>query len=45
MNLDIGLEAVVDEYVSFFGVISISQDLSGSDLEQREANLGLRIRW
>lgn len=44
-NLDIGVEAAVDRNVSFFGVISIGQDLQGSDYEQRGLNLGMRVRW
>jgi fibronectin-binding autotransporter adhesin len=45
VNLDLGVEAGLGEYVSLFGVISVGQDLDGSDLEQRSANLGLRVRW
>ncbi|MDR6842178.1 autotransporter-associated beta strand repeat-containing protein [Pseudoxanthomonas sacheonensis] len=44
-SLDIGVEAALKDRLSFFGVLSISQDVDGSDLEQREANMGLRIRW
>jgi fibronectin-binding autotransporter adhesin len=44
-NLDLGVEAGLGEYVSLFGVISLGQDLDGSDLKQRSANLGLRVRW
>jgi len=44
-NLDVGLEAAVDRNVAFFGVISIGQDLEGSDYEQRGLNLGMRVRW
>jgi hypothetical protein len=39
------VEAGVNEHFSLFGVISIGQDIDGSDLEQRSANLGLRMRW
>ncbi|MCL1633627.1 autotransporter-associated beta strand repeat-containing protein [Luteimonas sp. SX5] len=44
-NLDAGVEAAVDRNVSFFGAISIGQDLKGSDYEQRGLNLGMRVRW
>lgn len=44
-NLDIGLEATVDRRLSFFGTISVGQDLGGSDYEQRGINLGMRVRW
>ncbi|HJR74109.1 MAG TPA: autotransporter-associated beta strand repeat-containing protein [Luteimonas sp.] len=44
-NLDVGVEAAIDRNVSFFGVISIGQDLQGSDYEQRGMNLGMRVRW
>jgi fibronectin-binding autotransporter adhesin len=44
-NLDIGVEAMLERNVSFFGVISAGQDLEGSDAEQRGLNLGMRVRW
>lgn len=44
-NLDVGVEAVVNRNVGFFGVISIGQDLKGSDYEQRGLNLGVRVCW
>ena len=39
------MEAGVDRNFSFFGAISIGQDLEGSDYEQRGLNLGMRVRW
>jgi fibronectin-binding autotransporter adhesin len=44
-SLEIGLEATVNQRVSLFGVLSIGKELDGTDYEQREANLGVRVRW
>ncbi|WP_206860571.1 autotransporter-associated beta strand repeat-containing protein [Lysobacter changpingensis] len=44
-TLDVGVEATVSERVSLFGVLSVGTELDGSDYEQREANLGVRVRW
>ena len=44
-TLDMGVEATVSERVSLFGVLSVGTELDGSDYEQREANLGVRVRW
>lgn len=44
-TLDIGVEAELRNNVSLFGVLSLDQDVNGSDFEQRGANLGLRVRW
>ncbi|WP_244755950.1 autotransporter-associated beta strand repeat-containing protein [Pseudoxanthomonas helianthi] len=44
-TLDMGLEAAVNQRVSLFGVASIGKGLEGTDYEQREANIGVRVRW
>jgi fibronectin-binding autotransporter adhesin len=44
-TLDIGVEAELNESVSLFGVLSYGESLDGSEAEQRQANLGVRIRW
>uniref|UniRef100_UPI0004D02CC2 autotransporter outer membrane beta-barrel domain-containing protein n=1 Tax=Lysobacter antibioticus TaxID=84531 RepID=UPI0004D02CC2 len=44
-TLDVGVEAELNESVSLFGVLSYGESLEGSDIKQRQANLGIRIRW
>ncbi|WP_186442606.1 autotransporter-associated beta strand repeat-containing protein, partial [Lysobacter antibioticus] len=44
-TLDVGVEAELNPSVSLFGVLSYGQSLDGSEVEQRQANLGLRVRW
>jgi fibronectin-binding autotransporter adhesin len=44
-SLEVGLEATLNQRVSLFGVLSIGRELDGTDYEQREANLGVRVRW
>ncbi|KAF1707528.1 hypothetical protein CSC71_12975 [Pseudoxanthomonas sangjuensis] len=44
-TLELGLEALVNQRVSLFGVVSVGRELDGTDYEQREANLGVRVRW
>ncbi|WP_363798316.1 autotransporter outer membrane beta-barrel domain-containing protein [Lysobacter firmicutimachus] len=44
-TLDVGVEAELNPSVSLFGVLSYGQSLDGSEAEQRQANLGLRVRW
>ena len=45
ITLDVGLEAMLNKRVSVFGVVSVGEELEGTDFEQREANLGIRVRW
>ncbi|UJB19606.1 MULTISPECIES: autotransporter-associated beta strand repeat-containing protein [Lysobacter] len=42
---DVGVEAELNKSVSLFGVLSYGESLDGSDAKQRQANLGIRIRW
>ncbi|WP_408953732.1 autotransporter-associated beta strand repeat-containing protein [Lysobacter sp. Hz 25] len=44
-TVDVGVEAELNESVSLFGVLSYGESLEGSDVKQRQANLGVRIRW
>ncbi|HWU69993.1 MAG TPA: autotransporter outer membrane beta-barrel domain-containing protein, partial [Pseudoxanthomonas sp.] len=44
-SLDMGVEAKLNEKVSLFGVISVGEDLEGTDYEHRAANAGVRVRW
>ncbi|WP_425599970.1 autotransporter outer membrane beta-barrel domain-containing protein [Lysobacter antibioticus] len=44
-TVDVGIEAELNESVSLFGVLSYGESLEGSDVKQRQANLGVRIRW
>ncbi len=44
-TLEIGLEATLSQRISLFGVLSVGKQLDGTDYEQREANLGVRVRW
>lgn len=44
-TLDVGLEATLNQRVSLFGALSVGNELEGTDHEQREANLGVRVRW
>ncbi|MGN7916995.1 hypothetical protein, partial [Lysobacter sp. 22409] len=44
-TVDVGVEAELNESVSVFGVLSYGESLEGSDVKQRQANLGVRIRW
>ncbi|WP_161786165.1 ESPR-type extended signal peptide-containing protein [Lysobacter antibioticus] len=44
-TVDVGVEAELNEKVSLFGVLSYGESLDGSDVKQRQANLGVRIRW
>ncbi|SOD51569.1 autotransporter-associated beta strand repeat-containing protein [Pseudoxanthomonas wuyuanensis] len=44
-TLEVGVEATVNQRVSLFGVLSVGKQLDGTDYEQREANLGVRVRW
>jgi fibronectin-binding autotransporter adhesin len=44
-SLDAGVEAELNKSVSLFGVLSYGESLDGSDFEQGQANLGVRIRW
>ncbi|MBT2748707.1 MULTISPECIES: autotransporter-associated beta strand repeat-containing protein [unclassified Lysobacter] len=44
-TVDVGVEAELNESVSLFGVLSYGESLDGSDAKQRQANLGIRIRW
>ncbi|MDR0184266.1 autotransporter outer membrane beta-barrel domain-containing protein [Lysobacter arvi] len=44
-TLDVGMEATISEKVSVFGVVSLGQDLDGTDYEHRAANLGVCVRW
>ncbi|MGJ7901783.1 autotransporter-associated beta strand repeat-containing protein [Lysobacter sp. 1R34A] len=44
-TVDVGVEAELGESVSLFGVLSYGESLDGSDARQRQANLGVRVRW
>ncbi|WP_425599992.1 autotransporter outer membrane beta-barrel domain-containing protein [Lysobacter antibioticus] len=44
-TVDVGVEAELNESVSLFGVLSYGESLDGSDAKQRQANLGVRVRW
>ncbi|GAB2492553.1 hypothetical protein GCM10027084_01410 [Pseudoxanthomonas sangjuensis] len=44
-SLDVGVEATLNKKVSLFGVVSLGQDLEGTDYEHRAANAGIRVRW
>ncbi|MCL1635850.1 autotransporter-associated beta strand repeat-containing protein [Luteimonas sp. SX5] len=44
-TLDLGVEAEFNESVSLFGVLSYDKSIEGTDAEQRQANMGVRIRW
>jgi fibronectin-binding autotransporter adhesin len=43
--LEVGVEATLNQRTSLFGVLSVGRQLDGTDYEQREANLGVRVRW
>ncbi len=44
-SLDVGVEAKLGNRISVFGVLSIGQEMEGTDVEQRAANVGVRARW
>lgn len=44
-TLEVGLEATLNQRVSLFGVLSIGKELDGTDYEQHEAHVGVRVRW
>ena len=44
-RLNVGVEAKLGNRVSVFGVLSIGQEMEGTDVEQRAANVGVRARW
>jgi fibronectin-binding autotransporter adhesin len=44
-SLELGVEATLNQRTSLFGVVSIGKQLDGTDYEQREANIGVRVRW
>jgi fibronectin-binding autotransporter adhesin len=44
-SLDVGVEAKLSNRLSLFGVVSLGQDLDGTDYEHRAANAGIRMRW
>jgi fibronectin-binding autotransporter adhesin len=44
-TLEVGVEAMLSRRISLFGVLSVGKQLDGTDYEQREANLGVRVRW
>jgi fibronectin-binding autotransporter adhesin len=44
-TLDMGVEAELNESVSLFGVLSYGESMEGTNSEQRQANVGIRIRW
>lgn len=44
-TLEVGIEAEVTHAVSLYGALSYGESIEGSDAEQRQANLGVRIRW
>ena len=44
-SLDVGVEAKLNNRLSLFGVVSLGQDLDGTDYEHRAANAGIRMRW
>ncbi|MFC5569018.1 autotransporter-associated beta strand repeat-containing protein [Lysobacter yangpyeongensis] len=44
-TLDIGFEATFNQRVSAFGVLSLGQELDGTDYQQAGGYLGMRVRW
>jgi fibronectin-binding autotransporter adhesin len=42
---DLGVDATISRNVAWFGSVSYRTNLAGSRIEQREATLGLRVRW
>jgi fibronectin-binding autotransporter adhesin len=44
-TLDAGLEADLSKSASLFGVVSYGESLRGSESEQLQANVGIRMRW
>jgi fibronectin-binding autotransporter adhesin len=44
-TLELGVEATLNPRTSLFGVVSAGKQLDGTNHEQREANLGVRVRW
>jgi fibronectin-binding autotransporter adhesin len=44
-TFDLGVEAELNKSVSLFGVVSYDKSIEGSDSEQRQANVGIKIRW
>ncbi len=44
-TLEVGVEATLNQRTSLFGVLSVGKQLDGTDYEQREANIGVRVRW
>ena len=44
-TLDIGVEAELNKSVNLFVVGSYDKSVDGSKFEQRQANLGVRIKW
>lgn len=44
-TLDIGVEAELNKSIGLFDVLAYGEGMGGSDSEQRQANLGVRIRW
>ncbi|GAB3346846.1 hypothetical protein [Lysobacter tyrosinilyticus] len=44
-TLDVGVEARLNKSVSLFGSLSYGERLAGSNSEQRQANVCVRIRW
>jgi fibronectin-binding autotransporter adhesin len=44
-TLEVGVEATLNPRASLFGVLSVGKQLDGTDYEQREANIGVRVRW
>ena len=44
-TLDIGVEAELNKSVNLFVVGSYEKSVDGSKFEQRQANLGVRVKW
>jgi fibronectin-binding autotransporter adhesin len=44
-TVDVGVETELNKSVSLFGVLSYGESVEGTDSEERQANLGVRIRW
>lgn len=44
-TLDLGVEAELNEQASLFGALSYGHSVDGSEFEQRQVNIGARVRW